>query len=429
MSDEIPGVPPQQQPQDEGLPVVEPSIGDSHIAAGEPVPPAGAVPPTTENIEVVAPPTPAAMSEPAPQDTASNRGQTAGAYCLRCRSPLPITGQGLHTSFSLCLRCGMEYNPSDPATFSTQKMPLRWKLWLPGLLLSILVGVLTYGIVRAMGTMGGTLFFVVPIATGLTLGLTTHPAMWARLFLVAAAVTVIVMIIVTRGWSGIFCGTTLALVFLIPTLVGAFIGWIIRRVMNPTFWERKRYYCLTFVALLPLVSEAAERQVYRTQTIVEVSTSATFQATPAAAWKAMVFYEQVKHEPPFLLKLSLPRPVSSEGDKSVVGARIRCTYQKGYLVKRITQVIPGRLLAFQVVEQRLHFEHDVKLLGGSFILEPVDDQHCRIVLTTDYERIIQPEWLWRPIEREVITTLHEFVLEGMRQRLVGNTPPVPASSA
>ena len=107
--------------------------------------------------------------------------------------------------------------------------------------------------------------------------------------------------------------------------------------------------------------------------IAEVSTSATFDAPAAAAWDAIVFYEQVEHEPPLLLRLALPRPVRAEGSKAAVGDVERCIYARGSMVKTITRRDEPRLLAFDVSEQHLHFEHDVELVDGSFILQPLGE--------------------------------------------------------
>src|SRR5262249_54517293 len=106
----------------------------------------------------------------------------------------------------------------------------------------------------------------------------------------------------------------------------------------------------------------------------------------------------------------------------------RCVYERGHLVKIITRCEPGRELAFDVLEQHLHFEHDVRLRDGSFRLEPLANGGTRVVLTTRYVRLLSPAWLWEPAERKIVHTLHGHVLEGMRRRL-GTGPdeesPVP----
>ncbi len=92
---------------------------------------------------------------------------------------------------------------------------------------------------------------------------------------------------------------------------------------------------------------------------------------------------------------------------------MRCVYERGHIVKQITEVRQERLLAFRVVEQKLHFERDVTLLDGSFELVPAEGMATQVVLTTRYVRHLYPEWLWGPIERKVVRALHGHVIDGM----------------
>jgi hypothetical protein len=165
-----------------------------------------------------------------------------------------------------------------------------------------------------------------------------------------------------------------------------------------------------------------------------VRTAAVFPAPPRAAWDSIVFYEEVQHEPPWLVKLVLPRPIRAEGSKQAVGDVERCIYKNGHLVKVITERVDNEKLAFRVAEQHLHFEHDVTLRDGAFLLEPIDPRHTRVTLTTRYSRHLRPAWLWEGAERKVIHALHAHVLEGMRLRLrvevdEDASPPEPMDTA
>lgn len=170
-----------------------------------------------------------------------------------------------------------------------------------------------------------------------------------------------------------------------------------------------------------MVAAVIEGQVPRNTEVNEVSTAVTFNATAQQAWNSILFYEQVQHSPPWLLKLALPRPVRAEGSKAHVGDVQRCVYENGHLVKRITCCVDRSELAFEVVEQHLHFERDVSLRDGVFRLEQVGTDGTRVVLTTRYVRRLSPAWLWEPMERHILHTLHGHVLEGMRRRLEGGS--------
>jgi hypothetical protein len=141
-----------------------------------------------------------------------------------------------------------------------------------------------------------------------------------------------------------------------------------------------------------------------------------------------MFYEDVEHSPPWILHLTLPKPIRSEGDKSRVGGNVKCFYDRGYLAKRITKRVEPRLLAFDVTEQKVNYEHDVELREGSFEIEPIGERQSLIRLTTRYERKLAPRFVWEPIEQHVIHKLHGHVLEGMRRKAEGKEQSPPERS-
>jgi hypothetical protein len=295
-------------------------------------------------------------------------------------------------------------------------MFLRWKFWFPWFCLAVLAALIAYGTILYNGELGYALFFAVSFSMGGIIGYTTRLQVWLTLVLTIMATTLVVFAIVCGGLAGIFCGLTLEAIFLGPAIVGALVGWLLGVMFQHTLWDHRRYYFLLMWIALPYGTAAVESRWPVPQEVVEVRTSLTFHATPAQAWNSIQFYEQVEHEPPWLLTLALPRPVGTEGSKAAVGDVQRCIYRKGYLVKQITRRQEQRLLAFTVLEQHLHFERDVTLLDGSFAVEPLDGQSTEVELTTRYVRHLRPAWLWEPMECKIVHTLHGHVLEGMRRK-------------
>lgn len=340
---------------------------------------------------------------------------TGPRHCLRCRTRLqvhPLDEPGP----SKCPRCGLPYVPDDPQTYATRPRRLQWNLWVPGLVIAILAGVLAFARVVSVGVLGYTAFLGVPFAVGVILGFTTRARIWLTLALSLFAISCIVFLLVSMSVSGLFCGAALGAIFLGPVTLGAGLGWIVQRLAREAAWDRRRYVFLTLFVGFPFGAGEVEGRLPFARPIAEVSTSATFDVPAPAAWDGIVFYEQVEHEPPLLLKLALPRPVRAEGSKAAVGDVERCLYVRGSMLKTITRREEHRLLAFDVSEQHLHFEHDVELIDGSFILQPLGERQTRVVLTTRYRRLLRPAWLWQSLEREIIHTLHEHVMEGMRRR-------------
>ena len=100
-----------------------------------------------------------------------------------------------------------------------------------------------------------------------------------------------------------------------------------------------------------------------------VATRISFDCSPEEVWNHIMFYEEVPGRPAFLLRAMLPYPIRTEGDKTRVGATVRCAYRGGDLVKRITAIEPPHLLQFEVIEQRLGIEGCILTLGGSYQID------------------------------------------------------------
>ena len=147
-----------------------------------------------------------------------------------------------------------------------------------------------------------------------------------------------------------------------------------------------------------------------------VTTKIRLDASGEAVWSALRFYEDVPKRPGLFLLALLPRPIRSEGEKTQVGARVRCEYEGGYLVKRITVAEPGHLLRFEVLEQKLGVENCVSMGEGSYEIRP-SGGGSEVLLTTHYRGHLRPRSVWRPFERFLAHHLHRHILEGMKTLL------------
>jgi hypothetical protein len=340
-------------------------------------------------------------------------------FCLRCQAELlesPFEG-------GACPDCQLQYDPKNSATYLTERVINRLKFWLPGLLLAMASGVVSYAIGIQAGELGVALFISVPVSFGAVLGYAVRCRWIFMALAIVTAVAGVVTAVVSLNLAGFFCGVSLSAIFMAPAVFGMCLGAGLRYVLSFTRWDQRWLLPLALIMALPYVSFWIEAQLPHREEIATVRTTLTVDATPAEAWNAIMFYEQVEHDPPWLLKLALPRPVRSVGNKHHVGEVVRCYYDRGYLVKRISRRTPGRLLAFDVIEQKLHFERDITLRDGTFEITPAPGDRASITVTTRYQRHLSPRWLWRPVERKIVHTLHAHVLEGMRRHAEQHSIP------
>jgi hypothetical protein len=159
-----------------------------------------------------------------------------------------------------------------------------------------------------------------------------------------------------------------------------------------------------------------------------VATRVHLSTSPEAVWNYIKFFEEVPGRPPFLLRNLLPCPVRTEGDKTRVGAKVRCVYRSGDLVKRITSVEPARCLQFEVVEQRLGIEDCILALGGSYQIYTCGEA-ADVVLTTDYQAYLRPRYLWRRVEALLVSQLHRHILHNVGAEVLPRNPAVGESLA
>lgn len=162
--------------------------------------------------------------------------------------------------------------------------------------------------------------------------------------------------------------------------------------------------------------QLAQTSAMDAQTI-SVVTRLIFAASPAQVWKGLMFYEETGRRPPLHLRMLLPVPISTEGRISEVGDEATCTYEGGWLLKRLTRVERIRLYEFEVVEQAISFGGGIRLFGGCYTLCELPDAQTDVSIETRYRSLKTPRWLWELPERIVCHSFHRYLLESMRRKV------------
>ena len=136
------------------------------------------------------------------------------------------------------------------------------------------------------------------------------------------------------------------------------------------------------------------------------------------AWNAVCFYEHIHRKPSLFLRSVLPVPMRTTGCAGKVGDTSRCLYSDGgYLAKRITEVISGERVEFEVIEHSIRYCRSIALKGGSISVVADDDGACSVHVLTRYE--LQSRWLrpLRPFIEFTISAMHRIVMRDMQERL------------
>jgi rRNA maturation protein Nop10 len=331
--------------------------------------------------------------------------------CLNCGYVLLGLPEGQ------CPECGRPFDPAEPATFSTKPLFVRWRFWLPGVALAAFGGLILYVLLLAIAGWGVATSLVAPFCVGAIVG---YGAKVGPLVLIVLALGVlggVVMGLYGLGFLGVFCGTVAAIVALIPILLGAGCGLILRLKLRESHFDQRWYLPMLFL-LIPLTCAVMERAFATPRAVESVVTSVDIPAPVGRAWNGIMTYEEVHRRPPWLLRYGLPRPLYTHGSMARVGDTKVCVYSKGHLTKRITERVTQARLAFEVVEQDRIETDSVKLLGGSFEFHSLDLTHTRVDLITTYQPKLGPRFIWRPFERLAVHSLHRHVLAGMQDHVL-----------
>ena len=147
-----------------------------------------------------------------------------------------------------------------------------------------------------------------------------------------------------------------------------------------------------------------------------VTTCQDFFAAADAVWEALMFYEEIAEDRPFLLRRFLPTPIGTQGCKSEVGSDVKCRYVGGHLLKRVTRIVRGQNYAFEIVEQNLALG-GIRLLGGDYTLRMLSKDRTRVALATHYASPNCPRWLFGRLEAAVCHSFHHYILSAMRSNL------------
>jgi hypothetical protein len=147
-----------------------------------------------------------------------------------------------------------------------------------------------------------------------------------------------------------------------------------------------------------------------------VTTCQDFFAPADVVWDALMFYEEVAEERPFLLRRFLPTPIGTEGCKSEVGAEVKCRYVGGHLLKRVTHIVRGHNYAFEIIEQDLALG-GITVLGGDYTLRKLSKDRTRVALVTRYASPNYPRWLFGRLEAAVCHSFHHYILTAMRSNI------------
>src|SRR5262245_439217 len=310
-----------------------------------------------------------------------------------------------------CPECARPFDPADPASWTLRLPFVRWKFWLPGVAVAFLGGLAVLATLALTHQVGASVTLGTPFCIGIIVGYATRFRVLGMTLVILTVLIGIFVALVSMNAAGLLCTAMSLLVLGPPALVGGFCGFALRRYLKRTQFSQRAYLPAIALLLLPLGSGLLEARFRRPCPATFVATSRVLNLSPAEAWDRLRLYEAIPGEPPFLLQLG-PRPLGKTEPDPADPTVMVCWYRKGPVRKRITEVVPEKRFAFDVLEHHMGEERSVQLLGGSFEFEPLGPSRTRVTLITQYIPKLKPRFCWRLAEAAVLRTLHDFILDG-----------------
>jgi uncharacterized protein DUF805 len=296
-----------------------------------------------------------------------------------------------------------------------------------GLIVSaVAVGALVFG------SYGYGMFVVSPFIIGATTAYLANrkrdlgAARTVQLNLIALMLGGIALIV--SALEGIVC-----IVLVSPLAIGlALLGGLLGRAI--AIYSRRSPQQATFgLALVPLMfgleSVLPPAIQFETQSTIGIN------AAPGAVWAALVHTDLSDAPVPLLFRLGVAYPLRGEILGEGVGAVRRGEFSTGTADQRVTEWVPGRKLAFVMMNQvpamrelspyaHVHAPHVSGYFSTtytSFELLPRADGGTDVVEHTTHELRLEPVLYWLPVARWVVNENNARVLAHIKRNVEGRT--------
>ena len=135
-----------------------------------------------------------------------------------------------------------------------------------------------------------------------------------------------------------------------------------------------------------------------------------------AVWDALMFYEEIAEDRPFLLRRFLPTPIGSQGCKSTSWRRRKMSICGRTLAQTSDSHSSKAELCVRDCRTKSRLARD-QILGGDYTLRVMAKDRTRVALATHYASPNCPRWLFGRLEAAVCHSFHRYILSAMRSNL------------
>jgi hypothetical protein len=210
-------------------------------------------------------------------------------------------------------------------------------------------------------------------------------------------------------------------------LLVAWIGGLLGRAMAVS-GRSSATQTLSGFALLPLLF--AVENILGATTSFDTHQTIAVRAPPDVVWRSIVHMETIDEPLALPFRLGVAYPLRGEIIGEGVGALRRGEFSTGTAFERVTEWIPGRKLAFVVLNDvpsmhelspygHVHTPHLVgyfRTTTTSFELSARPDGHTELIERTSHQLRLDPVLYWLPLARWVVHENNARVLAHIRRQ-------------
>lgn len=263
--------------------------------------------------------------------------------------------------------------------------------------------------------MGWLIFCFFPMAAGFAIGYVARVAKAARNSALIALIGSLFLLI-AFGKEGLLCAL-MAFAFLAVTIgLGAVLGIAVRTLIKPG--RAQKTTLGLFILVTPALLTGAkrlEKPLLDRGRIETISTSVWVPDTLDHTWTAIQSIDSIHATKPWLMHVGLPIPQRCTLEKTSLGARRTCYFNKGYIEETVIQWDPPHTMGLRIDRTHMPGRHWLGFENALYRLES-EGTGTRLTRTTTISSHLYPAWYWGPLERWGVTSEHKYILEDVVNR-------------
>jgi hypothetical protein len=281
----------------------------------------------------------------------------------------------------------------------------------------------------AQGYMGWTLFLLVPVTTGFAIALVARGDSNVLIASTIVGLLFCTAILLLTGFEGFVCVLMSAPLIVIGLTVGTVLGWLVRvYVIDRSRGSKMLTLLLMLIAPMFLMgANQTEKTLTRNLRTETFGDTLIVDASPDAVWNELKSMESIAATKTFLMKIGLPVPTSCKTEGEGVGGKRTCYFEHGFIEERITEWDYPRSMKFEIVAFDVPGRPWLSFKDASYDILSSGNKTWIKRRTTIVSRL-SPAWYWKPLEGIGVHTEHQYLFEGLGNKLGksrDNVAPAP----